>query len=281
MTQQYQGQEIALLTQHGKERVIAPVLNAALGCSVIRVDGYDTDLLGTFTRETPRPGSQLDAARRKARLGMELSGHRVGLASEGSFGPDPFTGMFAWNTEILVLIDDRLGIEVTSLAQGPGKSAHVITGDWEALDAFARREGFPEHHLVLRPSSEDDPRVHKGIGNWATLRCRFDQCLRESPDARVFAELDLRAFANPTRMQRIEEAAHDLLRRLRSACPACGLPGFAAVERIAGLPCAGCGRPTTAYRAERWQCVSCPQTTLIPRTDLTESPPQHCPYCNP
>ena len=28
----YQGRRIALLTQHGKERVIAPVLDAALGC---------------------------------------------------------------------------------------------------------------------------------------------------------------------------------------------------------------------------------------------------------
>ena len=70
--------------------------------------GYDTDQLGTFTRDIPRPGSQLEAARRKARMGMSLSGLPVGLASEGSFAPDPFTGMFTWNVEMLVLIDDRL-----------------------------------------------------------------------------------------------------------------------------------------------------------------------------
>ena len=98
----YAGRQVALLTQHGKERVIAPVLEAALGCRVERVARYDTDLLGTFTRDIPRAGTQLDAARRKARLGMELAGLPLGLASEGSFGPDPFTGMFPWNVEFLI-----------------------------------------------------------------------------------------------------------------------------------------------------------------------------------
>ena len=64
----YAGQRVALLTQHGKERVIAPVLNAALGCSVERVDGFDTDTLGSFTLDIPRAGTQLKAARKKARL---------------------------------------------------------------------------------------------------------------------------------------------------------------------------------------------------------------------
>ena len=47
----YAGRRVALLTQHGKERGIAPVLEPALGCRIERVTGYDTDLLGTSTRE--------------------------------------------------------------------------------------------------------------------------------------------------------------------------------------------------------------------------------------
>jgi hypothetical protein len=112
MSAHFEGQSIALLTQHGKEAAIAPVLEPVLGCRVLRVDGFDTDTLGTFTRERPRPGSQIDAARRKARIGIERSGLPIGLASEGSFGPDPFSGLFTWNLELLLLIDDRLGIEV-------------------------------------------------------------------------------------------------------------------------------------------------------------------------
>ena len=102
----YAGQRVALLTQHGKERGLAPVLAAALGCRVERVAGYDTDLLGTFARDIPRAGTQIEAARKKARLGMQLAGLPLGLASEGSFGPDPMLGMFPWNVEFLIFIDE-------------------------------------------------------------------------------------------------------------------------------------------------------------------------------
>ena len=90
----YKAQTVALLTQHGKEQVITPVLELLLGCRIERVSGYDTDLLGTFTRDVPRAGTQLEAARRKARVGMQLAGRPLGLASEGSFGPDPMLGVF-------------------------------------------------------------------------------------------------------------------------------------------------------------------------------------------
>ena len=55
---------IGLLTKHQKEKVIASVLEPQIGCFIQHTDAYDTDLLGTFTQETPRYGSQLDAARK-------------------------------------------------------------------------------------------------------------------------------------------------------------------------------------------------------------------------
>jgi len=212
---------VALLTQHGKERVLAPVLEPGWGCAIELVTGFDTDLLGTFTGETPRPGSQLDAARRKARKGMELSGLPTGLASEGSFGPDPFTGLFPWNVELLVWIDDTLGIEVVGMAQGADSGGHLQTGQWSEVEAFARREGFPRQQLVLRPAGPEHPGVLKGIADWGALREHFDQCQGQAANHQVFVEPDRRAFASPARLARIEEAARDLLQRLRSPCPAC------------------------------------------------------------
>ncbi len=135
----YAGRPIALLTRHGKERVIAPALEPALGCRVELVTGYDTDRLGTFTREIPRAGSQLEAARRKARIGMELSGLSLGLASEGAFGPDPMAGLFPWNVEIVVFIDDEAGIEIVGRAQGPARHAHLSSGEWAAAEDLAAR----------------------------------------------------------------------------------------------------------------------------------------------
>lgn len=89
----YQGRQVAFLTQHGKQNLIRTPLEGALGCQLVHTDGYDTDQLGTFTRDVARPGSQLAAARRKANIGMELTGAHVGIASEGAFGPDPFAGL--------------------------------------------------------------------------------------------------------------------------------------------------------------------------------------------
>jgi len=277
----YAGQRVALLTQHGKERVIAPVLDPGLGCTVQLVSGFDTDQLGTFTREIPREGTQVEAARRKARQGMALSGLPLGLASEGSFGPDPFTGMFPWNVEVLVWVDDTRGLEVVGVAQGPARNGHVLSGAWREIEAFAQREGFPQQQLVIRPDDEDGEPLHKGVADWAQLRQGFDEALARSRHGWVFVEHDLRAFAHPERMARIGQAAQDLLQRLQSACPACTAPGFGVSHREPGLPCAACGSPTSSYRSEVRACPACGHRTEHPRTDRFTAEPAHCGQCNP
>ena len=190
---------IALLTQHGKESLIAPVLEPAIGCLIERVDGFDTDQLGTFTREIPRAGTQLEAARRKARIGMGLAGLPLGLASEGAFGPDPMLGMLPWNVEVLVFIDDERGLELVGVAQGKSNHAHRLVADWPAAQDFARQAGFPRHHLIARPESENDPRLRKGIADWAELEAAFNWAKAQAANGQVLLETDLRAHANPTR----------------------------------------------------------------------------------
>jgi len=277
----YRGQAVALLTQHGKEHVIAAVLGAALGCEVERVSGYDTDLLGTFTRDIPRSGTQIEAARRKARLGMELAGSTLGLASEGSFGPDPMTGLFPWNVEFLVWIDDARGIEVVGKAQGKANFAHLLVQDWAQASDFARQWGFPEHQLVLRPEWEDDPRIRKGISSWVEFEEVFIWALEQSSSGRVFIETDVRAHANPTRQENIRLAAEDLATKLRSPCPQCGAPGFWIVERVPGLPCSDCGAPTQEWRADVLGCVKCTHRVTRERADKRAADPVRCDYCNP
>lgn len=279
--QLYRGRRFALLTQHGKERVISPALASALGCQVEVVSGFDTDRLGTFTREIPRAGTQIEAARRKAEIGMELAGLSLGLASEGAFGPDPMMGLLPWNVEIVVLLDATHGLEVVGRAQGPARHLHRLVTDWPAVEAFAREAGFPEHQLTVRPDGPDDTRVRKGIGDLASLRAAWDWARRASSGAGVFLENDLRAHANPTRMAMIARAAEDLAERVRSRCPECGAPGYALSERIPGLPCADCGAPTRAPRAEVWACLRCDrrETRAVAGTELAD--PGSCDFCNP
>jgi len=277
----YSDRRVALLTQHGKEQVIGPVLDAALGCRIERVSGYDTDLLGTFTRDIPRAGTQIEAARKKARLGMALAGWPLGLASEGAFGPDPMVGMFPWNVEFLLWIDDLHGLEVVGRAHGKANFAHSLAGDWTAAETFARQWGFPEHHLVLRPEREDDPRIRKGLCSWAELESGFAWARARSPSGLVFVETDVRAHANPTRQETIRLAAEDLARKLLSLCPGCGAPGFWIVERIPGLPCEDCDAPTQEPQADVLGCVKCPHRVTRERTDRRTADPERCDYCNP
>lgn len=277
----YRGQRVALLTQHGKEKVLAPVLERALGCRVELVTGYDTDLLGTFSRDIPRAGTPLEAARKKARIGMAIAGLPLGLASEGCLGSDPFMGMFPWNLELLIFIDDERGLEVVGQAQGKANFAHQLVADWAAAEAFAKHMGFPEHQVVMRPESEDDPRIRKGISSWTELETAFAWALQQSTNDRVFLETDGRAHANPTRMENIRLAAEDLANKLCSLCPACSMPGFWIVERVPGLPCEDCGAPTRETRAEVHGCLKCTHRLSHEFTDRSHASPSRCDYCNP
>jgi hypothetical protein len=275
------GHTIALLTRHGKERVIAPTLEASLGCRIEVIDSFDTDQLGTFTREIPRAGTQIEAARRKARIGMELSGSSLGLASEGAFGPDPGIGVIPWNVEYVVLVDDACGLELAGRAQGPARQAHRTVTDWESALAFAEEAGFPEHHLVLRPDNETDPRICKGIADFGALKRAFRLAQGRLTSRQVFLETDLRAHCNPTRMQMIARATEDLLARLVSHCPMCGAPGFWLTERIPGLQCADCGAPTRQARAEVHACVQCTYRETRPTDPDQHADPAVCDWCNP
>ncbi len=277
----YAGAQIALLTQHGKQRVIAPALEDALGCRLRHVDGYDTDLLGTFTRDIPRLGTQVEAARKKARIAMELTGLPFGLGSEGAFVPDPFIGMAPWNVEVIVFIDSLRNLEIAGIAQDRGNFRHLLTHEWPVLEAFARAAGFPHQQLVVRPRDEHDRRIRKGIHTWPDLEAALAWAAAAAENGLAFVETDGRAHANPARMANIGLAAEDLAARLASLCPACGTPGYWQVDRVAGLPCADCGAPTRETRAWIHGCLKCAHRETRPLSGPSHADPGRCDVCNP
>jgi hypothetical protein len=231
----YEGRSVALVTLHDKQRVMAPLLSEDLGMDLVAIHDIDTDALGTFTRDIPRAGSQLESARRKARLAIER-GHELGLGSEGAFLPGPF-GIGAFNLELVVFIDAETGLEVVGRATESGRHIHGLAATEDELAELGRLAGFPGHGLVLRPDDEHHPKLWKGLRTENDLHEAFAAVKRESHGGRVFIENDLRAHMNPTRMRTIASTTSGLVARLKTHCSACDSPNFGLERAVPGLPC--------------------------------------------
>ncbi len=277
----YEGVRVGFLTRHGKEALVQGPLQTELGCTLVHTEAFDTDSLGTFSREIARPGSATEAGRKKAMIAMDLTGAAVGLGSEGSFIPDPYTGMLSWNVELLVWVDQQRRLEVVGIAQGPARSFGRTVRTENDLEHLIRDADFPDHHLMIRPDDEHHPLVFKNLRDEGQLLTAFHRARNLSRKGEVFAEVDLRAYANPTRQKMIAAAASNLAKRLTSFCPKCGSVGFWVVGYREGLPCMSCSAPTRLPVAERWACPSCQLNEERPVSGSPNAPPERCHFCNP
>lgn len=277
----YFNRTASVLTKHGKEQVLSAVLQSSTGMEVKHTAAYDTDLLGTFTLETPRHGSQLDAVRKKAQIGMELIGTDLGLANEGVFSVDPYAGMLAWNSELVILIDSKLQLEITGFYSAPAQNNHAYVKHWEELEKFAHTALFPSHLLVIKPADPYHPQSIKNISDIKQLKDAFEWARANSSKGIVYVENDLRAFANPTRMENIRLATLDLANKINSLCPACQTPGYWIKDIQRGLPCNACGMPTNQEITKIWGCLKCEHRDTEGIKTLKFANPSLCSHCNP
>ena len=81
----FRGRTLLIATMHGKEEVIAPLLERELGVRCVTPRGYDTDRFGSFSGEVKRPDTALNTARAKALGALAQEGGTLAVASEGSF----------------------------------------------------------------------------------------------------------------------------------------------------------------------------------------------------
>jgi hypothetical protein len=290
----YRGTHIALATMHGKFDALAPAFST-LGATLVVAENIDTDALGTFSGEVARRQPPLETAVAKARLAMVTTGLPLGLATEGSFGPDPVIGMVPLHREIAVLVDDTRGIIVNEQFNshetnytGCWLGAKDIAMDGTQVnstlgDAQLLRWGFPEHALIVRSEPfAPGGAVRKGIVDRAALEIAIRDCLAASPEGRVRVETDMRAHLNPTRMRNIAILGERLVQRLRQHCPQCDAPGFGRTDVVTGLPCEACDMPTSGVLAEVYACVACGHCEQRPRSDgRAFADPAHCDRCNP
>lgn len=275
----YSGGVAALATKHAKDEAIAPVFHDLLGIQV-QVVHIDTDSFGTFAGEIPRTDSPLNTAVAKARAGMAESGHALGLASEGTIGPDPFIPFFTADIETIVFVDDARGIVVSETTRSTEVTAIRETVSPDAdLTKLLSRADFPRHGLIVRPPEPHVAPIAKGITDETALLLAIRECTWNYGTAVV--ESDLRACYSPSRMRNIQECATRLAARIGTPCPECAGPGWGQIEPVRGLPCSACGTYVeTAIRADVFGCPGCPAMREVSRSQQSVEP-RWCPSCNP
>ncbi|MCA6361505.1 MAG: hypothetical protein IM638_00570 [Bacteroidetes bacterium] len=268
---------MVIATMHGKEQVLAPVMEQHLGvrCEVVEID---SDAFGTFSGEVERTGTPVEAALQKCYAAFEKTDATLALASEGSFGPHPVIGLVPGNEEWLVLLERQtnrhiVARHITTETNFAGQQVNNFT----ELKTFARRVGFPLHALLLKDRETNFTQCFKGIFTEEALQNAFT-----SLGHTAWAETDMRAMHNPTRMKAIEAAAHKLAAKVLSRCPNCHEPGFAVTAAIEGLPCELCNQPTRGILFHIYTCTSCThREERIPPQRKAFQDAMYCDYCNP
>jgi hypothetical protein len=284
LAKRFSGRTLGVATVHEKERVLGPALMRALPLArVLPIAGIDTDRFGAFSGEVQRTEDPLTTCLQKARHGAEIGGMDLVIASEGSFAPYPPAPFISCNEEFLVLLDVRDG----TVFHHRHVSLDTVFGgercsSWGQVRAFAERMKFPDHQLVVRVKEkwERGEPLHKGVRDPDALRHLTEAIIDQQGSCWV--ETDMRAMANPTRMQVIAETSDRFAKELATLCPSCSECWFRITESTPGLPCALCGWPTRSVRAYQRTCRSCGQQADLPRPDAkVAEEPQHCDHCNP
>lgn len=277
----FQDRKLVIATMHGKEAVIQPLIEDALGVECIVPSNFNTDDLGTFTGEIERTLSPLETLKKKCLDAMQLHQVDLGIANEGSFGAHPALYFIPADEELMILIDQKndLEIVVKHISTKTNFSGKYIE-TFETLVEFANTIKFPKHTLILRKEQSSKDLIHKNIKDWERLTETFNQM--KALFGGAFVETDMRAMNNPSRMQVIKETTEKLITKIQSTCPECDCPGFDIKEFKKGLPCEWCKRPTKSILSVIYQCEKCAyqKEAWYPKNKEQEDP-QYCDYCNP
>lgn len=277
----FTGRKLLIATKHGKEKVMAPLLEKALGVNCCVATDFDTDKLGTFSGEIERGDDALVTVKNKCLQAMELYGCDLAIANEGSFGPHPTIFFAHADDEIVYLLDKKneLEIFVRVVTTDTNFNAETIT-DKSALKDFAAKAKFSSHALIIKSSKNDLQGMKKGIQDWQTLVESFEALQQKYGSA--YVETDMRAHYNPTRMQVIEKATEKLVAKIQSTCPQCQTPGLGITAVKEGLPCSACKQPTASILSYIYECQKCTfmKEEKYPHEKLVEEP-MYCNYCNP
>ena len=255
-TSLFAGRVAVLITRHGKDLALAPVLRRTLGLYVL---AYVPDALGVDAPSAPvsRAGL-LDAARAKARVALDrVPGASLVVAAAGTVAPHPIRPDAACDRELVLLTErPRRGPLREFVGEAIGATTAVRRAAIRSVDeALAAAAAFdlPGHALLVRAGASRNGSlpgavVASGLVDPDALVAAVGLALAVSPTAHL--AVDRRASLNPTRARVLASAGAALSASALRACPVCGCPGFAADggtdPGLGASACVACG-----HRARR------------------------------
>ena len=277
----FTGRKLLIATKHRKEKVIAPLMEKAFGVLCFTSDAFDTDTLGTFSGEIKREKDAVTTLRKKCLLAHQTTNCDLIIASEGSFGAHPTLFFASANEEIIMFKDFKNDIEITAreLSTETNNSGKIIETETD-LRKFADSVQFPSHGIILKSSEINPIKIYKDFDSMKDLLKHYNDLGSEYSN--IYAETDMRAHRNPTRMNVIEKTTYTLIDKIKNCCPSCKTPGFVVISAQFGLPCALCSLPTRSTLSHLYQCKKCgfQQKKMYPR-GIQEEDPTYCDNCNP
>lgn len=280
----FEQRELLIVTQHQKQLAFAAPLQEHLKVSIKVSTKVNTDEFGTFSGEIERVGSPIEVAVRKCKAGLKAHGLDLGVASEGSYGPDPLTGFLPMAQETVVLVDLKNRLEFSeTLNSFHTNFQTTLLSDGQALKCFAETVGFPTQGIMLHAMRHGERLVTlKDFNDFKTLDEAFDHLQGLDEATAVRADTDMRAHRNPVRMRLLQELVHRFIATLKRTCPQCATPGFKAVEWVKGLPCEVCRMPTASTLYQVMSCVKClHQEQVYHPKGVTYEDAAYCDFCNP
>ncbi|MFI5002602.1 MAG: DUF6671 family protein [Reyranellales bacterium] len=260
---------------HAKERAIAPPFRRLLDAEVVLAPNLDTDLLGTFSGEVPRPDALVETSLLKAELVFRTLDVDCALANEGSYGPIDRLPLNSGGVELMAFIDRKRGIRLVETLSTHRTNWRLLrfTGDDPAIPAVLRAMGFPAYGVFVVCSSDMSQPV-KGLETEQQVLAAMRREAGRSTDGKAVLYSDMRAHRNPMRMKVLRALSWKLAGRLGNLCPKCRAPGFGAIGSRRGLPCESCGDATHYVHFEIDGCSACGHAAARPRKDGRRAAPK-------
>jgi hypothetical protein len=268
---------------HAKELAVAPPFRRVLGAEIVTRPDIDTDTLGTFSGDVPRPDALVETCVLKAELAFQGLDVDCAIANEGSYGPIDAVPLTSSGVEIMAFVDRRRGIRIVETMATHRTNWRLLrfkAGD-PNVPKVVKAMGFPRYGVFVVCSS-DWSRPIKDLTTLDDVVSAMDQEARRSEDGLAVLFSDMRAHRNPKRMLVLRALSWKLAKRLERLCPKCHTPGFGSIGNRRGLPCECCGEPTHWVHFEIDGCSVCGHAEARPRKDgRTTATKLSCSSCNP